>query len=59
LGFCIDDREDLIAFFGPISDDDVDDSKKRKINIEIVSRIINDLVIGHHVKGSFEPEEKK
>jgi hypothetical protein len=39
-------------FFGPISDDDddVDDGKNIKINIEIESRIINDLVISHHVQ---------
>ncbi len=40
-------------FFGPISnddDDDVDDGKKIKINIEIETRIINDLVISHHVQ---------
>jgi hypothetical protein len=41
-----------MVFFRPISDDDDDDDdgKKIKINIEIVIRIINDLVIGHHVQ---------
>jgi hypothetical protein len=51
LGFRGDVREEPTAFFRPILDDkDVDDGKKIKINIEIVNRIINDLVIGHHVQ---------
>lgn len=51
FGFRFGDREDSLDFFRPILDDnDDDDGKKIKINMEIISRIINDLVIGHHVQ---------
>jgi hypothetical protein len=45
FGFGLDERDDRMVFFRPMSADDVEDGKKIKIN-----RIINNLVIGHHVQ---------
>lgn len=55
FGLCIDGKKegnDLRILLRPISDDIewVGDGRTIKINIKTVNRIINDFVIGHHVK---------